>query len=396
MVADSEKGAGLFGEPMLTVKIYHFLLVLLWIALDLLVASCNDSNFAGGGRRRSEPPKTQPTTPTNQETVRAEDNLDWVWQCQTADDQAGKSASTKGNVVLGQGPHFINVPGTAPIDLLINGKLCQPSLGLRDIFFAVDVSNSMTGQQSGSPAADPLEAGVCGRYTAINQVLDSLVADGAKVALATFSGGLEVSSNGFIRVSDFKSRFATTEILCAGESATNYQAALEEAVKQFKAARKKATREIYFISDGRPNGGKEGASEASELKGALKVNIATIYLYQEYDADHEQVLQASVASLDASGKPLHRRAEGAAQLSEILKAISNAKITKGSFYYKGSNETKWTSQPISFKDAEMKFEINIDGITKEKFPGGIDIRFDYQDEAGRTYQDDGRLVWVAD
>jgi hypothetical protein len=189
------------------------------------------------------------------------------------------------------------------------------------------------------------------------------------------------------------------DVLCNATGDTNYQAALVKAGEILTAGRPLATKEIYFVSDGQPNGGEEGVAEADTLKNVgvnvgsdfLTVTIATVML-----GGTDQILEQQIASKDPSGKPLHAYVAQTSQLTKVLTDLAANGIAGGSIKYRPIGTTQYTT--LSLLDHVQGFDFTLPSISigMDQAPNGLEVLLEYYDRHDNRYSSGGKLLWTAD
>jgi hypothetical protein len=380
---------------------------LVTLATLFLNAACGETEFAGSQGTVASP--VQPVTPSgsgdgtiNQDRA---SSLTWTFACdQTAARSEGAPDGSKDledsdergddhSEVHGGGTHVADLSRYAGVPLTFRGQLCEPEAVPRDLVFIVDVSSSMR-------EADPVVGGSCGRLRALEQVIASLPAGGgANMALVTFGSTVRASSNGFY--ADAASMFAAAggspaTIVCATNGNTNYRTALDEAIRLLGASRPGANKEIYFVSDGEPNPGSDGALQASLIRSPgvavagvpTPATIATVMIGSANDA----ILREQIASRTSTGAPLHARTD-ASGLSQVLADLSRNGLAGGILKYRGIGAAEWTSVDLAKHLSGFNFTLPSFTIDPAVMSVGIEVLHEYQDLRGRKYSSGGKLLW---
>lgn len=326
------------------------------------------------------------------------DTATWYFQCPS--DHAPVPDPTPTSLILdGAGPHY-NLRGKLlGTPLVIKGKICPPASQQRDIVLAVDVSGSMSQN-------DPMIGGSCGRFAAVNAVLDSLTPNVSNVALVTFDDGVRVAATRFHQdktslLAEIASVSRTTvqNALCYNGGGTYYQYPLGKAETLFLTGRRGATKELFIVSDGLPSDAAPGQTIASRLKtqGVVVdtqthlVTIGTIMLGRVDDT----YLRTQIASLDAQGTPLHAVVADADDLAETLGRMSSSTLVGATIAHGPDNVT--TRAPLDvmpYLQPDYTFEmpafvLGIDG--RQNF---YDMIFEYWDTNHNRQTVGGRIYWL--
>lgn len=327
--------------------------------------------------------------------------LTWFWQCDSDPASVPEAPSDSGVVLQGTGPHQFTADQIDKTPITILGRLCKPASLKRDIVFVVDTSGSMDRN-------DQRVGDSCGRLTAMRQVLLALAGEGAGVAnfaIVTFNSKLERNStrlfdNANLLFAELAGTGNIADVVCNAKAGTNYDAGLTKAGELLATGRPAATKEIYFISDGAPDGGKDGVARAQSLKtigvtvGAtpVPVTIATVML-----AGTDEVLESQIASRDATGKPMHGFVAQTGGLAKVLADLTHNEIIGAEFKYRPLGATKWTSLDLlTHLDAEFNFTLPSFKIELSKEPKGIEVQYEYWDKHDNRFSTGGKLLWTVE
>ncbi|MBF0441117.1 MAG: VWA domain-containing protein [Oligoflexales bacterium] len=330
--------------------------------------------------------------------------LTWYWKCVLDKDDSNVpvSSDAAAPVFVGEGKHeipFDMLPDRIP--LALDGKLCAPRPAMRDIVFVIDVSGSMNDN-------DPRRADRgCGRYDAVRTII-SKYSNGTNVrfGIVTFDYKIRYQSPAFY--SDQASLFdaivakqggEASDVICDYRNTTYYDVALSGAKALLETGRASATKEIYFVSDGLPEGGHEGADIASSLKTTgvsiegvnVQSTIATILLIG--DDGKNEVLEGQIASRDAQGKPLHALVTSASQLADALVSLSETTVRKAVIAV-GPSGGALTEYDIMKSSNGTSFSLPPVEIDKASAASGIQVVYTFWDSFGFKYSYSGTISFV--
>jgi hypothetical protein len=372
------------------------------IAIAAASTGCgNDAGFSGeSGKRASsdavKPPPPPVVTPPPVETPpKAYTDLTWFWQCESSPVQAPHE-EVDSPVVEGTGPHKFDAAMLNGTPVTFSGHMCEPQELQRDIVFVVDTSGSM--QQN-----DPRVGDTCGRRSAIESVMATITGGNANFGIVTYGSNLSVNSNLLVDsqtglYADVAPSGNVADTLCATGGGTNYDAGLTRAAELLQMGRENATKEIYFISDGKPNGGQDGIAIANSLKTngitvngkARNVVIATVML-----AGQDEVLEKFIASMDSSGKPMHAYVAQTAELARVLTDLSANEIVGGELRYRWIGATDYTV--VNLMDHLQGFDFVLPSITIDVSgqSEGLEVEYEYWDKHDNRYVTGGKLLWSA-
>lgn len=374
-----------------------------WIGLVSLAAfsaGCgNDAGFSGGSAKKGsgDAIKVQPpvVTPPVDTPPKAYTDLTWFWQCESSPVTSPKEEEDS-PVVEGTGPHKFEAARVNGTPVTFTGRLCEPKELPRDIVFVVDTSGSM--QQN-----DPRVGDTCGRRSAIESVIASITTGNANFGVVTYGSGLSVNSN---LLSDSQASLYAdvsptgnvADTLCATGGGTNYDAGLTRAAELLQTGRENATKEIYFISDGKPNGGQDGIAIANSLKtNGITINgktrnvvIATVML-----AGQDEVLEKFIASMDSAGVPMHAFVAQTAELTKVLTDLSANEIVGGELRYRMIGASDYTV--VNLMDHLQGFDFVLPSITIDVSANseGLEVEYEYWDKHDNRYVTGGKLLWTA-
>ncbi len=326
----------------------------------------------------------------------------WLWQCQatTPGGPVTPPAPTQTPqpedgtaVILGAGTHVLDRDVSQGTNVTLAGDLCAPEVQPRDLFFVIDTSASMDGN-------DPFENNTCGRVQGVEAVLKSLAVGENQMGILTFSSSVNLFTNQFYKKpTELYAALApqgnTAEVICGEDGTTNYQAAMIKAGEILALGRPQATKELFFISDGEPNGGEDGIVEAASLKNpgvtiggkSYPVTIATIMLNGT-----DTVLQNSIASKDSAGKPLHVLVNQASQLAKALSDLAENPIVKASMKYRSKAQANFREVDLLATADNKKFQLPAITFTFQEMKDGIEVIYQYTNKRGQTSQSTGMIT----
>ncbi len=348
-----------------------------------------------------DPPPPPPPGPPPPPSGRSYSGLNWFWQCDS-DPAAVPAAADDASLVLqGIGPHHFTsdqVEGTA---VTISGRLCRPATLKRDIVFVIDTSGSMNDN-------DKRIGNGCGRLSAIRQVLLALAGEGAGIAnfsIVTFNSVLDRNSTRFfdnanLLFAELSGAGDISDVVCNATGGTNYDAGLTKAAELLTLGRLGATKEIYFISDGQPDSGKDGIARATSMKSVgvtvgtqlIPVTIATVML-----AGTDTVLETQIASRDSTGKPLYGYVAQTGGLAKVLADLTHNEIVGAELKYRPLGAAKWTTLDLlTHLDAEFNFVLPSFKIEVSKEPRGIEVQYEYWDKHDNRFSTGGKILWTVD
>lgn len=361
----------------------------------------NDSGFSGeSGTKKSEDAKAVIPDVVDDvvepvDGVVPYSGLTWFWQC-TSNPVPTPAAKPTEQVLEGTGPHKIDHEKLKGTPITFSGHLCEPKELSRDIVFVVDVSGSMNQN-------DPRVGDSCGRLQAIESVMASVTNGNANFSIVTFGTLLTRSSTTFFNnqqdlYADITGGGNIADTLCSNGGGTNYDAGLTRSAALLNLGREMATKEIYFISDGKPNGGQDGIAIASNLKmngvtingKQQNVTIATVML-----AGQDEVLEKFIASTDSTGKPMHAFVAQTAELAKVLTDLSDNEIVGAELRYRAVGGDQFTV--LNLLDHLKGFDfvlpsINIDVAGQSE---GLEVEYEYWDKHDNRYTTGGKLLWTA-
>jgi hypothetical protein len=367
-------------------------------AFAMAMASCGSSDFqSGNGNDKFQSGDGKPREPGEYDPTVHGSYLTWFLPC---DENSGEPESPDGKKVLfkGSGDHKVNKADVAKHPIVFSGKVCAVTSMRRDVVLVVDVSGSMTDN-------DPRRNNTCARLRAVDQVV-RVAARSAEnqFAIVTFSDGVEAASSRFFTDPDELYRDLSpggnvADVLCAEQGGTNYRSGLQESWNKLVLGRKDALKEVYFLSDGAPDRGKEGSDIAAQLKNggvvidgkSIKTTIATIMVGGANDA----VLRDKIASTTPDGTLLHARAD-AGNLTTIMAQLAQNSIQSGQLLYRSLNGAAtgtWQKVDLRPYIVEGGFVLPSMAVNPSTVTSGIEIRLEYVDRAGQKFTITGRLLW---
>jgi hypothetical protein len=370
------------------------------VTLMLLATNCGDGTDFSGSAATSGAgeanPKGNPVPGPGDGNPGDEppySNVFWFWQCAAAPAQVPVAQGPNELVIEGQGNHDLDFDRIQSTPVTISGKVCPPQVLPRDIMFVIDVSGSMA-------TNDPPVGNTCGRRQAFEAVVSKLnPASDFRIGLVTFDDDVVTQSTLHASQASLYAEVTAggvpiEQILCGVGSGTDYKTALTGATASLSAGRAQASKEIYFISDGRPNLTEEGIPEATVLKNTgvgnpkQKVIIATVML-----GGTDTVLEQSIASRDSDGRPLHAYVAQAANLADSLSKLAQNDIIGGQVKYRAVGTTEWTVVELIPHLNNYEFELPSITLDVAEAPNGIELQYEYFDRRGTKFTSGGVLTW---
>lgn len=380
----------------------------------------------------SPSPTLEPPPPTPSiEPVPAFASLEWNLSC-TPEGQSPAEAELPvgGDArVFGPGPHAFAVEELSGVPLMVSGSLCAPAVRPRRVVVVLDVSGSMEEmiprllKEPTHRGNDPLNStGSCGRLDAVRALMRSFGAtqqgvgqsgsEGqAQFALVTFADGVEAASPHFFSTeedlfADLVARadnggdaprdinqsetIDIADILCAGGGGTNYEAGLNRAqdlLRSTEGGEGDYSREVYFVSDGQPNAGKEGVGAAQAIRDLGGI-VATMMLKGD-----EQVLKNQIASRDSLGVPYHAFVQNADQLSQALKSLAENTIEDGFVEIRAMGGTYAERFRLNLMDDGVSFRLPVLALDMASAPQGLKVVIEYWDRGGELVSSSGQILW---
>ncbi len=356
----------------------------------LLFLSCAGSpDFSGSSDMKPMVPPPQLT-------------MNWLWNCEDIDEDSGKGIEVKGNdlfFVRGGGKYSFPVRPESIVTLNISGSFCPPAELPRDIVFIIDVSGSM---ETNDPAT---ASNTCGRYDAIEAAISNLAttladeADGSQFAIITFSKDIVSSSSKFIGskkdlYADITKTGTIQSVLCDHKTSTNYDAALKRAEELFLAGRSGATKEIYFISDGEPDGSADGIMLANKLKkqgvvveqSTILATIATIML-----KGSDRVLEHYIASRDENQNAMHAKVDNVDELADVLAELAINELKETHMKFKFIADKEWQEFDLPDPATTDEFSIPSMDLTVAAETEGIEVIYQYLTSRNMSYECHGTI-----
>ena len=228
-------------------------------SLVMLAASCSDSKFNAGERKREaltrddpQEPKTPTPAPTPTPDPKQEEGgpLSYALNCDKQD------------------PLTVELKSKADRKIKINGEFCPKSYGKLNVLFVVDFSGSM-GPHMGLPGSDPgsFFTQSCGRRKAVESIIAKLKADmrandDINVGLIQFGNDARVAQP-LSKIASFENSAISYRSLCGSNlGATNYEAALKRTKESL--ANIDGNKVVFFVSDGLPTAYLGGDPSVSE------------------------------------------------------------------------------------------------------------------------------------
>lgn len=400
----------------MTPKFHQSLLdafVTLAVLMPLTAGCGGDSSFKGSGAQTAKtddakpvdpaapPPAPAPTPEPTPPPLANYTALTWFWQCDSDPAAVPNAPNATSSVLQGVGPHHFTPAQVEGSSITITGRLCKPATLKRDIIFVVDTSGSMEDN-------DARVGNGCGRLTAIRQVLLAIAGEGvgtANFGIVTFNSTLDRNStrlfdNASLLFAELAGTADISAVVCNAVGGTNYDDGLAKAADLLSAGRVGATKEIYFISDGQPDDGKDGAARAATLKTVgvpvgtqqVPVTIATVML-----AGTDKVLETKIASRDSTGKALHAYVTQTGGLAKVLADLAHNEIVGAELKYRSVDATSWTSLDLlTHMDAQFNFTIPSFKIEVSKEPRGIEVQYEYWDKHDNRFSTGGKVLWTVD
>lgn len=324
--------------------------------------------------------------------------LTWHLPCEESSGEVPLTPDGKPVVFVGSGDHKVSKADVANHPIVVSGSVCRAPDAKRDIMLVVDVSGSMSDN-------DPRRGNTCARLRALDQVLQvAAKGNDNRFAVATFSTQVEYASSGFFdNVADLYADLAAggnvADVICADTDNTNYKAGLLEARNRLSMGRADALKEVFFLSDGEPDRGKEGVDVADELKAggitidgkSIKTVIATVMV----GGANDDILKNKIASKAPDGTVLHARAD-AGNLAEILGQLAQNGIQSGYLSYRAlthEGEGKWQRVDLRPYLRDGGFILPSMAVNPSTVSVGVEIRLEYYDRSGQKYLITGRLIW---
>lgn len=378
----------------------HFMLSL---SLCVGLTSCGSSDFESvtGPRSTDQTPKKPETnTPPPVSPTVSLTSLNWYWQC-ASDPGTFPASSASNGVVQDGGDHIFSQTNFAfNVPVTMSGRICPPAKYPRDIVLVIDVSGSM----GGASGNDKLKNSTCGRLAAVEAIVNNIGSQGndARFAIVTFSNSIKAQSTAMF--ADKKSLYADisgskelSAVLCQSDGGTAYGQGMSGAEKILSSSRSVATKEIYFISDGAPEDGSDGADIAQRLKTtgvsikdkSMPVQVASILLGNQTDGAKLKEL----ASVGVDAKPLYALATDASQLASTLSALAANDIDSGTIKYRAIGSTTWTEVSLKGLIKDYNFSIPAFNASTQTAPLGLEASFEYRDLHNNVYSSGGTLKW---
>ena len=367
------------------------------LGLTLVVAGCGENSFGDGqvpnfttGEARRQPGGYDSTVHGAY--------LTWHLPCVDSVTEGATTPDGKPVLYVGGGDHKVSKADVAAHPIVLSGKVCAVSDSNRDIMLVVDVSGSMASN-------DPRNGNSCARLRALDQVLQITASGkGNRYAIATFSDSVQYASRRFFEnaqdlYADLAPGRPIADVICAEDGGTNYTAGLQEAYNRLSMGRGDALKEVFFLSDGAPDKGKDGVAVADQLKSGaitidgkqIKTTIATVMVGGAKD----DVLKNKIASKAPDGTVLHARAD-AGKLAEILGQLALNGIQSGYLNYRaltGEGQGTWQRVDLRPYLKDGGFILPSMAVNPSTVSTGIEIRLEYYDRTGQKFVITGRLLW---
>ena len=371
------------------------------VAMTLFVGSaltsCGDNGFSSGQGPAFTTGDANRRDGSYDPTLHGQ-YLTWDIPCDKSQGEPATTPDGKPVLFIGGGDHVVSKADVADRPIIFSGKVCHASDSKRDIVLVVDVSGSMDDN-------DPRKGNSCARLRALDQVLQiSASGQNNQFAIATFSSAVEVASSRFFDnaqdlYADLSANGNIADVVCAETSGTNYTAGFQEAWNRLSMGRPDALKEVYFLSDGAPDRGKEGVELAAQLKAGginidgkyIKTTIATVML----GSGNDDILKNKIASKTPDGTVLHARAD-ASNLADILGQLAQNGIQTGYLNYRAltaGDQGKWQRVDLRPYLKDGGFILPSMAVDPSTVGTGIEIRLEYYDRTGQKYVVSGRLIW---
>ena len=380
-----------------------------WIAsIMLLSGGCGDgAQFGGLGQstqsanvtRNAPPPESAQPSPQVKEpsadvvSIPSYQTMTWLWQCQNSPSPVPKPKSETDVIVSGKGPFEFNEESLRGTKVTFSGKICPPDAQPRDIVFVIDTSASMDN-------SDPLVGASCGRLKSVEAVISSIPNGLGRFGVVTFNSNLGVSSAKLFESS--QTLFAAVapgqaiaDVICDATGVTNYDSGLTPASQILAMGRANATKEIYFISDGKPNQG-DGIALSTSLKSTgvnvsgrnIPVTIGTIMLVTQAD---DAALRA-LASTDSQGKILHVFVAQAQDLAKALTDLAANKIVSASLKYRLIGDKDFTILNVMDHLKGLEFSLPPMNFPIKNGVPGLEVIYEYMDKLGQKFSTTGEII----
>lgn len=372
------------------------------VGMLLLIVGCGDGAQFGGGAKqtqsanvtRKDPAPTPP--PEDAPDIVSEKSyqtMTWLWQCQNKPEPVPEPSSDRDVVVSGKGPFEFNEEALRGTKVTFSGRLCPPESQPRDIVMVIDTSASMTDN-------DPRVGDSCGRLKAVQAVVAAIPPGTARFGIVTFNTDLVTSStmlydNATALLSAIAPGGSVADVLCLQAGSTNYDAGLNRAGQLLATGRGNASKEIYFVSDGQPNGGQDGIATSTALKSTgvnaggrnIPVTIGTLML-----AGSDTVLQQYIASKDPQGKPLHAFVAQTDDLAKALTNLTSNELVSAVLKYRVIGTKDFTVLNIFDHLKGLEFSLPPISIPAGASGSGVEVVYEYTDKLGQKFSSTGRLI----
>jgi hypothetical protein len=375
----------------------------------LLSGGCGDgAQFGGLGQstqsanvtRNAPPsPESPPPAPQVKEppadvvSVPSYQTMTWLWQCQNSPSPVPEPKSETDVIVSGKGPFEFNEESLRGTKVTFSGKICPPDAQPRDIVFVIDTSASMDDN-------DPRVGESCGRLKSVEAVISNIPKGLGRFGIVTFNSDLGVSSTKLFDSSQglfsaVAPGQAIADVLCEADGVTNYDSGLTPASQILATGRPNATKEIYFMSDGKPNQG-DGIALSTALKSTgvnvsgrnIPVTIGTIMLVSQ---DDDAALRA-LASTDSQGKLLHTFVAQAQDLAKALTDLAANKIVSASLKYRLIGDKDFTIVNVMDHLKGLDFTLPPMNLPVKNGVPGLEVIYEYIDKLGQKFSTTGKIV----
>ena len=394
-------------------------LVLIVTLVSVPVGCGSDSDFSG---RTTEKPlqstrqnkinrenSNVPTTPVSLPRIvnSPYHSVTWEWHCDNVDEL---SATKTNNLYLPGAGHFTaEASKLSQVPLTIRGTVCSAHKVPRDIVFIVDTSGSM----AENDPSDGIFNKTCGRFQAIENAVAKLSGEDVLFGVGTFTEQKETSSRGLFR--DKESLFTDLDdqeyfadaagIICSSSGDTSFDVALETAEQILSFGRPNATKEIFFISDGKPEPEQEdGQHLARRLKSQgisidnihTPVSIATIFIKNDFTPGDDDWLKklASRAQGNRQDKLLHFPLTEVDELIDTLTQLAINPVNRINVNIRYANQHSFTSYDVTdYIDNYGNFLLPAGTVDSQLDDSGLEVVIEYWDSWGKVDIREGFLSW---
>ncbi len=309
--------------------------------------------------------------------------LSWQWSCKN-----GLSLNTD---ISGDGEHRIALGGKPFVNLRILGNACEPIPKESYVTFVVDASSSMKKN-------DPYTNGSCGRYDAINEVINILGEDQHKhYSIALFSSRKKekaVSSKFFSTRQELLQDIAyhpfsegtAKETLCDHDGGTYYSAGLTRAENLFnqESISQDDLKTIILLSDGKPDESDATLIQKSNEFKNDGFKMGTISLVEE----------VSILKQMASTPSFFVYAKNASSLTKEVSKLAE-QINKRFSYirWRKIGGTVWKEEAIN-PTTTKNFALEFKNIKAGDYPSGIEYEFEtFKEGSSESMIERAKIYW---